>query len=1176
MSRLQNRMVASVALGALALALSAPAAFAQQTTASVGGFAVDEKGAPISGATVTVTHVPSGTQAHAVTDAAGAFELRGLRVGGPYRITATANGFAAQTIEGTYLNVADIRRVQLALAPSAEVSELVVTAAKKKTTTQLANVGSRTTLESADIGQVVSIKRDIRDIGRRDPLANLDLVNRGTGPSGGLYIAGSSPRRNRITIDGVRSQDDFGLNTGGLSTNRGPVSFEAIEEASIQAVPFDVEEGDFTGGALNLILKSGGNRFHGSLFDFQRSNTFVGDKVPIVGFPGNDVAQPPLTGYRTLSNYIHEENYGGFLSGPIIKDKLFFAVSYEDYESNDVTGTGPAGGGFANVFNHIPGSANANATQGDIDGILANYVNGYAVAKTLPPGQVDLYRPIKDEKYSVKIDWNIDEHNRLTATYRHAFSSVWKRSPSTTSISLDTNWYVQPESEDNYSLQLNSTWNPKFATEARFSYRGYTRGQLPPEGQDFANLGICTDITSVGSTRSCSSGVPSIQIGPDQFRQANKLATNDYAAELIGYYHFNAAHDIKFGYQLKAIDVYDLFVQAAHGVYYFDSQADFAAGRANSLSYGGALDGNLNDAAEIFNYQTHTFLAQDTWRVTDNLTVNYGVRADYYAQADKPTLNSNFVGRYGFSNQKTYDGQIVVQPRLSAKYLTQTFELSGGVGRVSGGIPDVFIGNSYGAQTGALSNSFQVVRNADGTFTNLTSGALVDPAVGGSLLNNLNTNSTFINTPSSAVNSLIQTPSATQRLAFTNSLSPNFKLPADWKANVSFRTSKFGFDFGIDGVYTVSDTNVAFRDIRARPLTINGVQQYTPDGRIRYDGLAGLTATQRTAAGLPVSSNPDLLNISNLGDIQAYNPGVQNWAATVAFSVAKKWRGLDAQLSYTYQDAENFGGISEFGTTAGGNSSSGNYYADQTSYLDPNTSVLGKAGNLIRDSWKFDVSYKLELFRGFASHFTLFAESHSGRPINFLMSDPANAGGSRSPTFGVFRDDQLAYIPNLGSPDPTNPLKFTTGSATVFFANQTALNQFAAVVNQFHLPLGKVVPKGFGTNPSVNRIDFQYAQEIASPIKGHELLFTVDIANLGNLLNKGWGVVKEYTNARAGGIVINAQCADATGAAAAVGSAVCSTYRYSYTTVSAATLATPTVDPVATQWSVEFGLKYKF
>ena len=1174
MTSFQSRMAMGAALSVLALAMATPAAHAQQTTAAVGGVAVDDKGAPVGGATITVTHVPSGTQSHAVADANGVFDLRGLRVGGPYRVTASKSGYADQTIDDLHLNVADVRRVRLALVPTNEVSEVVVTAAKKQTTSQLANVGSRVTLQSAQIDEVVSVKRDIRDVGRRDPLANLDLINRSTGPSGGLYIAGSSPRRNRITIDGVRSQDDFGLNTGGLSTNRGPVSLEAIEEASIQAVPFDVEEGDFTGGALNLILKSGGNTFHGTLFDFQRSGDLVGDKVPITGFTGNDIRNAPLTGYRTITNYVHEKNYGGFLSGPIIKNRLFFAVSYENFESNDLTTVGPAGSGFGTVFNKIPGSANANATQADIDGVLAKWSN-YAASKSLTPGTDSLVKPIKDEKYSVKFDWNIDDHNRLTATYRHAFSSVWKRSPSTTNISLDSNWYVQPESEDNYSLQLNSRWNTDFSTEARFSYRAYTRGQLPPEGQGFAAVTVCTDVTDAGSTTSCSSGVPSINFGPDQFRQANELRTKDYSGELIGYYHVNENHDVKFGYQFKGIDVYDLFVQAAHGVYYFDSQADFAAGKANSLSYGGSLDGNVRDAAEVFDYQTHTLLAQDTWRINENLTVNYGLRADYYIQQTHPTLNANFATRYGFLNDKNYDGQIVLMPRFSAKYRTGAYELSGGVGRVSGGVPDVFIGNSYGAQTGALTNSFQVVRQANGTFFDRASSSNIDPVTGAALLNLNLSDPSFISTPSSTVNSLIQSPSTAQRLTWTNSLAPNFKMPADWKANISFRTTKFGFDWGIDGVYTVSDTNVAFRDIRARPLTINGVQQLTPDGRIRYDGL-NLPAATRATLGLPVASNPDLTNLGSFGDIQAYNPGVQNWAATVAFSVGKRWHGLDALLSYTYQDAETYGGISEFGTTEGGNSASGNYYADQTSYLDPNASVLGRSGNRIRDSWKLDVSYKMELVKGFASHFTLFLESHSGRPINFLMTDPANAGGSRSPSFGVFRDDQLAYIPNLASPDSVNPLKFTSGATTVFFANQTALDQFKAVANQFHLPFGKVVPKGFGTNPSINRIDFQYAQEIASPIKGHELMFTIDFANLGNLLNKNWGVVKEYTNARAGGVVVNAQCADGNGVASGSASAVCASYLYSYTTVNAATLATPTVDPIATPWSIEFGLKYTF
>ena len=114
------------------------------------------------------------------------------------------------------------------------------------------------------------------------------------------------------------------------------------------------------------------------------------------------------------------------------------------------------------------------------------------------------------------------------------------------------------------------------------------------------------------------------------------------------------------------------------------------------------------------------------------------------------------------------------------------------------------------------------------------------------------------------------------------------------------------------------------------------------------------------------------------------------------------------------------------------------------------------------------------------------------------------------------------------------------------------------------------------TGPSVDRFDFQYAQEIPVPIQGHSLLFTVDIQNLGNLLNKKWGVVKEYTNSRSGGVVVNAQCARADGTAAGAADPTCVAYRYSYATASPTTLATPTVDQTASLWSVGFGLKYRF
>jgi hypothetical protein len=783
----------------------------------------------------------------------------------------------------------------------------------------------------------------------------------------------------------------------------------------------------------------------------------------------------------------------------------------------------------------------------------------------------------------VKIDWDIVDGQRLTATYRRAESSVWKRSPNATSISLDTNWYIQPEVEDNYALQLNSQWNSAFSTEARITYRKYTRGQNPPEGQGFANLSICTDATSLGATFSCTGGVPSIGIGPDQFRQANVLETKEWSGDLVGRYRLSDTHFLKAGYQFRSVDIYNLFLQQAHGVYYFDSIADFAAGRANQLSFANALTGNPVDAAAKPKYRVDTLLAEDSWDVMPKLTVNYGLRYDRYSSGDHPTLNSNFVNRFGFSNQKDYDGLSVLMPRISGKYHTDQFSLGAGFGLFSGGVPDVFLGNSYGATTGALTNAFSIRRQADGSFLETNTNTPVDAATGAGLLNLNKADASFINTTSALEQSIITAASPARRNAFTNSLAPNFKMPSEWKANVSFKTQRWGFDFGIDGLATQGHTNVAFRDIRSRPLTINGVQQFTPDGRIRYDGLniAGATPAavlaQRTALGLPVATNPDLANLGLNGDIQAYNPSQQTWMRTIAFSVGREWRGLSGLVTYALQDGTSYGGISEFGTTAGGNITSGAFYPDQSFDRDPNGAAKGKANNLIEQALKANLSYKFEVREGWMSRFTLFAERHSGRPISFLMSDPA---GGRNPTFGVSRDDALAYVPNLAAPDPANPLKFTSNGTTVFFDSQASLVKFQALVNRFGLAQGRILPRGVGRNPDVSRIDFQYAQEIPAPFRGHSMLLTLDIANVGNLLNKRWGVVKEYTGSRSGGQLVNAQCADASGvvptANNGVNPAACASYRYSYTTVNPTALATPTIDQNASLWAVEVGLKYRF
>ncbi|WP_143755047.1 carboxypeptidase-like regulatory domain-containing protein, partial [Caulobacter sp. B11] len=385
-----KRLAAGSAFAVLALA-SASAVHAQETTSAMRG-TVTADGAPVAGAAVTIVHVPSGTRATTVSEANGAFDARGLRVGGPYEITVQSASREPRTISGVYLSLADTARVDVDLT-SDQVEAITVTAAASSD----GDTGPKTVLNRDAIEAVVSINRDVRDLARRDILVSQNVRN-----DGGISIAGSNPRTNRITIDGVAAQDPYGLETGGLPTARGPISLDAVEQFSVAAVPTDVENGSFTGGALNIVLRSGGNQFHGSAFVNYLNEGLIGRHI----------------GNQRITPLISQKNYGGFLSGPIWKDKLFFAGSYEKYETLDVTGTGPVGAGFATPF------AN-NLTQATIDQIVGIYDTNYA--SDFAAGSILRSTPVTDEKYSAKLDWNINDNHRASLSYRRAESLFTSR-----------------------------------------------------------------------------------------------------------------------------------------------------------------------------------------------------------------------------------------------------------------------------------------------------------------------------------------------------------------------------------------------------------------------------------------------------------------------------------------------------------------------------------------------------------------------------------------------------------------------------------------------------------------------------------------------------------------------------------------------------------------------------
>ncbi len=222
-----------------AAAIVAPAAaFAQETTSSIRG-QILSGGSAVPNAVVVITHDPSGTTSTVESDSSGTFSASGLRVGGPYSIEVSADGFDTITVSDLHLSAGEAFRVPVDLPRQEGAKDIVVTGTRVK---REESTGPITALTRTEIEGVASINRDIRDLARRDPFVTMDLTNSRT-----IEVAGNNGRLNRFSVDGVQFSDDFGLNNGGLPTSRGPVPFDAIEQYSIKVAPFDIVRRRFPG-----------------------------------------------------------------------------------------------------------------------------------------------------------------------------------------------------------------------------------------------------------------------------------------------------------------------------------------------------------------------------------------------------------------------------------------------------------------------------------------------------------------------------------------------------------------------------------------------------------------------------------------------------------------------------------------------------------------------------------------------------------------------------------------------------------------------------------------------------------------------------------------------------------------------------------------------------------------
>jgi hypothetical protein len=1135
-------------LGAAIVALVAPmAASAQETTSSIRG-TVSSAGAPINGATIEITNAETGTRSTATTNESGTFNVSGLRAGGPYTVSVSAPGYGATQITDINTTIAQAFDLPVELVADAggSADEIVVTAASLPNARSISQ-GPATVLNARDIANIATVNRDIRDLARRDPFARLDDT-----PTGGRAIsfAGQNARFNRFTVDGVSVSDNFGLNTDGLPSRRSPIPLDAIGQFQAQVAPYDVRQGNFQGGAINIVLKSGTNEFHGTGFYAQQRDEFVGDQTKNLKV--------------TVPNF-KQENYGAQLSGPIIKDKLFFMVAGERLRGGRPIAEGPIDN---NVGNGIPG-----ITQAQVDQVtsIANSVYGYDT------GGVLRNLGDKDDRVVAKLDANLSDTQRLSLTYTYANDAInLLQNTFTTApagLGLASNAYIQGNRLHTGVAQLNSDWSDTFSTEVRGFYKNYTRIQDPLLGRGFAQFRVCTNPTSTpltvsGSTpTACENNAGIVSFGPDSSRQTNELRSETWGGLAQARLTLND-HDVRLFTEISSVSIFNSFLQNSSGNYYFDSIADFQNRTAGSFGYGNAIVANNglpaldpNAAAAQFGYQSYTFGVMDAWKVTPTLNVSYGARYDLYAMDDNPALSTAFATRYAngaivngqraavYTNTANLSGLGLFQPRAGFDWTpSKRVSIRGGGGIFGGGTPDVYVSNSF-SNTGVLTNSINISRTATG-FNGFAAGtpAATQAATAGAILNGVN--GTTIPT---AANGLLTNATVASN-STVNALDPNFKIPSQWRATLTGEyTANLGplgdnWVFGADFLYSKVREQVYFTDIRSVPIA----GSLTPDGRQRYQNLidGGAAST---------SGNSDIL-LTNTDKGRAY---------IAVARLDKSWDfGLNINASFTYQDVKDAAPATS--STAGSNYSNG-------AFSDPNNVAYGISNDQVKYFFKYGVNYDHAFFGDYKTTFALFGESRIGHPFSYTFQD---FGSGRSSVFGTTGvssgtgtggNRYLMYVPTV------DDAKVSYSSAAV----RNAVNAFidASGLAKYR---GQVAPRNAFHSKWFTRLDLHVAQEIPTFVGGSRVTLFADIENFTNFLNKNWGQQREYVFPYNTALV-RVQClttagnADGAGTVAANAGQACAQYRYS--PVGGGATFTPQADQVYVNqslYSIRLGARFTF
>ena len=1040
-------------------------AMAQITTSSVSG-KITANGEDVIGATIKVVHQPSGTVYRAVTNMDGRYSIQGMRPGGPYVLEVTYVGYKNKQVKGISLSLGQNTVLNETLAEDAAQLEDVVVVADRNNNMRTDRAGATTSINADQIEAVPTVSRSMNDL--------LKLTPQGANVGSGFSVGGGNYRQSYVTVDGAAFNNAFGIG-GNLPGNGSPISLDALDQISVSSSPYDVRLSGFTGGAISAVTKSGTNDFKGTAYMYTTNSHLRGNKV---------------SDYELNRLQSHATTWGASFGGPIIKDKLFFFANGE-YQSN--ISAGPSGTArLSESDKWSPSSGTVHRPlQSDMDNMLSFLSKNYGYN----PGRYQGYSlDTPSYKFLARIDWNINENNKLNIRFSKSHDKDSSAPSSSTTPFKDS--VIYPGGEDatggksqsgrtanaglyfesaRYYQEKNFTsfaaeWNSKWGgvsnvLRATYSYqdepRTYVGGMFPT-----------VDILKNGSYY--------MGFGPDPFTQGNlrqvkTFVATDEASWAMGIQNLTA------GLQFETNEATNGFGAASAGYYVFESMDDFMNGKA-PRSYGVTfpMDGSSQFNATM-KYNQFSAYVQDQVNFSDRFRLTAGLRFELPIY---PELENNYNKAFAamkwkndagvesqYSTDQLPDAPLTVSPRVGFNWDilgNHKLVLRGGTGYFIGRLPFVWLVSAVGnAGCGQYTYYYNTASDKGATYK-------MDK---------------FYQSREDQIKVLQQQGLAVNREDAAAPSTPtiidkDLKMNATWKTSLALDAKlPYDIDFSLEGIYS--------REFN--PATVINLDRYW-DGK-SYTELA--PGDKRKWYSRNSYSNPYMIT----------NAGHKAYYYSITASLAKKFAfGLNLSASYTYSKAKSYGdGVGDQVSSA--------YYNNRYSVNGNNDKELGYGTYVAPNRLLISASYKKDYGKNFGSEVGLiyegmnmgYADGYSCTRYTYqLTGNVVNDYGSNG----------LVYIP--ASREALNEWNFKDNGS---YTAEQQKDDFWAYINQddyLKNHKGEYAERGGAVMPWHHQVDFKFNQNFYLNVAGQKntLQFGVDIKNLANLLNNSWGLYKTVNNTK--------------------------------------------------------------